>query len=216
MGTEGGVRPKWLWGSIFEPATDFYEMLNRHARTTLDGLEALHDWITSEHRDERCQRVRDLENEADVLKLELGKKLFEAFITPFDREDIFDLCHRMDEVINGAKSVVRELDTFDIDPQATPNLPELIEILVEGTRHLTNSITSLQHNLPQASEQALLARKAENKFTKAYRAAMKQLFEIDDVKLILRTKEVYRTLLLVSEKIDVVGERLQQIIIKMS
>lgn len=216
MVSEGGVKPRWLWGSIFEPTTDFYALLNQHARKTLEGMQALREWVGSINRDERCQRVRDLENEADVLKLELSRKLFDSFITPFDREDIFEITNRMDEVINAAKSTVREIEAFDIEPSTTRNLPELIDILVEGTNCLVLSIDGLRHNLPQASEQALLARKAENKFTKAYRLAMKELFELEDVKQILRTKELYRTLLLASEKIDLVGERLQQVVIKMS
>lgn len=216
MGAEGGIRPRWLWGSMFEPSTDFYELMEQHARKTLEGMRALREWVSTDNREERCQRVRDLENEADVLKLELGRKLFDAFITPFDREDIFELITRMDEVINAAKSTVREIEAYDIDPNLTPHITELIDILVEGTNFLVLSICHLRSNLPEASAEALLARKAENKFTKAYRQSMKELLKDEDVKKILRTKEVYRSLSLLAEKIDLVGERLQQCVIKMS
>ncbi len=122
MGAEGGIRPRWLWGRIFEPPTDFYALLDQHARKTLEGVEALKEWVISDNREERCQRVRDLENEADVLKMELGRKLDESFVTPFDREDIFDLSNRMDEVINSAKSATREIEAYEINPAVTPNL----------------------------------------------------------------------------------------------
>jgi len=205
-----------LWGRIFEPPTDFYTLLDRHARKALEGVEALQEWVVCENREERCQRVRDLENEADVLKMELGRKLDESFVTPFDREDIFELSNRMDEVINSAKSAIREIEAYEINPTVTPNLAELLEILVEGTRALVQSIHLLRNNLPDSSAQALIARKAENRFAKAYRASMKELLQMDDVRHILRAKEVYRSLMQMAEKIDRVGEKLQHCVIKMS
>jgi uncharacterized protein Yka (UPF0111/DUF47 family) len=215
MGSEGGVRPRWLSGFL-EPQTDFYDLLNQHAAKVLGGVQALREWMLSSERDERFQKLRDLENDADALKLELGRKLFDAFITPFDREDIFELVSRMDEVINAAKSTAREIDAFGVDPRTAPNVEGLLEILVEGTEHLVTSIKALRNDLALASGQALLARKAENKFNKAYRAAMKDLFQDDDIKKILRLKEVLRQMLNTAEKIDLVGDRLQHSIVKMS
>jgi uncharacterized protein Yka (UPF0111/DUF47 family) len=216
MGSEGGVRPRWLWNGILEPSTDFYGLMNQHASKVLGGVEALRDWMLDHERDERFQRLRDVENEADQLKLELGRKLFESFITPFDREDIFEIVMRMDEVVNAAKSTAREIDAFDVEPRDAPNIDGLLEILIEGTNHLVQAIGALRTDLPLASAQALLARKAENRFTKAYRATMKALFEDDDIKKILRLQEVYKQMLNAAEKIDLVGERLQHSVIKMS
>lgn len=216
MGSEGGVRPRWLWNGFLEPSTDFYALMNEHAAKVLRGVEALRDWVLSAERDERFQRLRDLENDADAMKLDLGRKLVDSFITPFDREDIYDIVMRMDEVINAAKSTAREIDTFGVEPREAPNFDGLLEILVEGTNHLTQAIAALRNDLPLASAQALLARKAENKFAKAYRATMKELLNDDDIKKILRLKEVYRQMLNAAEKIDLVAERLQHAIIKMS
>jgi uncharacterized protein Yka (UPF0111/DUF47 family) len=216
MGSEGGVRPRWMWNGFLEPSTDFYALMNQHAAKVLGGVQALRDWVLASERDGRFQHLRDLENDADALKLELGRKLVDSFITPFDREDIFEIVMRMDEVINAAKSTAREIDTFEIEPREAPNFDALLDILVEGTGHLVQSIGALRNDLPLASAQALLARKAENKFAKGYRAAMKELFNEDDIKKILRLKEVYHQMLNAAEKIDVVGERLQHSIIKMS
>jgi uncharacterized protein Yka (UPF0111/DUF47 family) len=123
MGSEGGIRPRWLWGGVLEPSTDFYGLLNSHAAKVLNAVEALKDWIIADDRDQRFQRVRDFELEADVLKLQLGQKLVESFITPFDREDIYELGMRMDEVANAVKSTAyghphrRHHVPGDIDPR---------------------------------------------------------------------------------------------------
>src|SRR6266478_1957923 len=94
--------------NLFEPSVDFYAMLNHQSAKTLEGMEALAAWFKDGAGD-RGQRVRELEKQADDIKLDLEKRLVESFVTPFDREDIYDLSARMDEIINAAKATVREV-----------------------------------------------------------------------------------------------------------
>ncbi|MGH9548738.1 MAG: DUF47 domain-containing protein, partial [Terriglobales bacterium] len=112
MVAEKGRSGNWL-GRLFEPRIDFYALLKHQADKTLEGMEALEEWI-AKGAEERCQRVRDLENEADDLKMLIERSLVDAFVTPFDREDIYDLSIRLDEVINCAKSIVREMEALDV------------------------------------------------------------------------------------------------------
>lgn len=206
------VKKKWQPPRVFNPPVDFYALLETQAAKTLEGVLALHAWIDSGD-ESHCQRVRDLEKEADQLKLGLEKQLVESFVTPFDREDIYDLSARLDEVINGAKYVVREIEALELSLQDS-NLRSMSEVLVEGTRCLHLSFANLKSNLKEASEQAFLARKSETRFSKIYRQSMRQLFAIDDVIKILKTREVYRYLLQASEKVDLVGKKLLHIIVK--
>lgn len=215
MESEGAERPKWLFGGIFAPNVDFYALLNRHAAKTLEGMQALYDWVETDP-EERCTTVRQKENEADDLMMQIGKCLVESFITPFDREDIYDISARMDEVINAAKGVVREIEAFDVKPSKAPHIRDLTGVLVEGTQCLVHAIACLKTDLTEANRQASLARKAENRLTKAYRIAMSDLFKLDDMKEILRQREVYKSLLLAGERIDHVGEKLLHAIMKMS
>lgn len=212
--TDATKKRKWVLGGLFEPATDFYALLDEQAEKTLEGMRALSDWVGSSNGDERCQSVRSLENEADVLKLKVSQKLGDSFITPFDREDIYDLSLNLDEVINAAKATVREIETFSISTNAS--MREMTAILVEGTQCLATAIHSLRDNLPESGKQAALARKAENKMSKTYRFAMQALFQEDDVKLILRVREAYKTMMLAAERIDKTGEVLLRIVVKMS
>lgn len=166
--------------------------------------------------DVRCQNVRDLEEEADDLKFDLEKKLVDSFVTPFDREDIFEVSATLDEVINAAKAIVREVEAFEVSPQRNPELLDMAELLVQGTKNLRDGIASLRTDLKEAATQALMARKAENKLAKVYRRCMQDLLHQDDIKLILRVTEVYRQMLQASERIDRVGEKLLHVIVKMS
>lgn len=200
--------------NFFEPKIDFYVLLASQAETTLKGVEALEIWLT-EGAAERCQVVRDLEHAADEQKSALQRKLAESFITPFDREDIYDLSVRLDEVINAAKSSAREVEALNFCPR-DPALLEMARNLAEGTRCLLNAFRALKSNKDEAAAQAALARKSETRFEKVYRQAMRNLFELNDFKTIMRTLEVYRTMINTASHIDVVAEKLHHVIIKIS
>lgn len=206
---------KRLWpAGVFEPPVDFYALLDAHAAKVLEGMEALMSWLDTGAAD-RCERVRQLEKQADEMKMNLERKLVQTFVTPFDREEIYDLSARLDEVINAAKSIVREIEALEVSPEDSFLRP-MAELLLEGTRCLQLSFAALKSNPKEASAQAFLARKSENRFAKVYRQAMRQLFQLDDFKKVLKTREVYRYMMMAAEKIDVVAESLLHVIIKIS
>jgi len=203
------------FSKVFEPQTDFYKILIDQATMTLHGLEALEGWIL-QGADERCQTVRDFENKADEIKQDLQRRLVESFVTPFDREDIYDLSTRLDEIINSAKATAREIEAFTLSPEDA-YMTEMARTLVEGARCLVNSFTTLkERDFFEAEVQASLARKSENRLSKLYRQAMRELFSINDLKRIMRTVEVYRSFVTAAEHIDRVGAKLQHVIIKIS
>lgn len=208
-------KPARWFGKIFEPTVNFYALLLTQADKTLEGMQAMEQWLMA-GGDNRCQNVRDLEEEADQLKIDLERKLVDSFVTPFDREDIFEISASLDEVINSAKAIVREVEAFEVLPHRNPEIIDMAELLVQGTRYLRDSIASLRTDLKDAATKALLARKSENKFAKVYRRSMQDLLQQEDIKLILRVTEVYRQMLQASERIDRVGEKLLHVVVKMS
>ncbi|MBU6452517.1 MAG: DUF47 family protein [Cyanobacteria bacterium REEB67] len=197
-----------------KPKVDFYALLVTQAETTLKGIEALETWL-SNGAYERCQAVRDFEHLADEQKLHLQKQLRDSFVTPFDREDIYDLSVRLDEVINAAKTTAREIEALNYCPR-DETLDEMARTLTEGTRCLYNAFFNLNRNLNEAANQAFLARKCENRFAKVYRLGMRELFNLNDFKTILRTVEVYHTMDRMASCIDVVAEKLSHVIVKIS
>ncbi|HMW91544.1 MAG TPA: DUF47 family protein [Candidatus Obscuribacter sp.] len=197
---------------LFQAKVDFFALLLAQAETTLRGIEALETWLCTGAY-ERCQLVRDLEHQADQQKLTLQKKLVDSFVTPLDREDLYDLSVRLDEVINAAKNAVREVEALNYCPR-DEILAEMARTLKEGARCLHNSFANLSGNLDEASAQADLARKSENRFEKVYRQGMRELFELNDFKTVMRTVEVYRCMNNAAHRIDVVAEKLHHVIIK--
>jgi uncharacterized protein Yka (UPF0111/DUF47 family) len=200
----------WL-SKLFAPKSDFYKLLQEQADTTLSGMVALGDYMTNGSV-EHSKKVRELEKFADQQKLSLERKLNESFVTPFDREDIYDVSVYMDEIINAAKATVRETEAMQLVPSEAI-YKELALTLIEGTRAIHGAIYQLHNNLKESAAYAQLARKSENRFIKTYREAMARLFELNDLKQILKTTEVLRCLMKAATGIDQLGEKLLHVIV---
>jgi len=79
----------------------FFDLFAKQASNIHVGAEALHKMLSHYTGvPEQVQIVKAIEHEGDEITHALFTKLNQTFITPFDREDIYELCSRLDDVID--------------------------------------------------------------------------------------------------------------------
>ncbi len=201
---------RW-WRRLISSEPDFFALLSKHASVVDEGVKALHRYLSQ--RDERdAIRVRQLEKDADDLRRELRGEIFDAFSTPIDREDLFYLSRRLDEVINYAKHTLRDVQI--LDTPTTSLTREMSAALVEGSGHLLEAIRHLPAADATCHHHARAAKNCENDVTKLYPRALKALFEGEDVKEILKQWELLRNLDMTADRIDEVADVIMHIVIK--
>src|SRR5205085_10102179 len=78
------------WFRYFLPKEErFFDLFARHSQTVLQGALALQDMLRGgAETPVFCQRVNQLENDADNITRELLTAVRRRLITPFDRGDI--------------------------------------------------------------------------------------------------------------------------------
>jgi predicted phosphate transport protein (TIGR00153 family) len=64
--------------------------------------------------DERVTEIQALEKRGDEIDREINRRLEDAFITPFDREDIHELTVRLDDVLDGIQAIAETLVIYDV------------------------------------------------------------------------------------------------------
>ncbi|HVK44514.1 MAG TPA: DUF47 family protein, partial [Micropruina sp.] len=118
---------------------DVIGMLQEQAAITVNGMEAFTAWAGGDSA--RAGDVRAAEHDCDEVRRRLVDAVSEAFTTPLQPEDLFQLSRDLDKVINGAKNTVRESEAMVFPPdQATADMAVL---LAEGAQHLQTAFTSL-------------------------------------------------------------------------
>lgn len=192
---------------------DVLGALRAQAAATVDGLDALAAWAAGDAA--AAERVRECEHLADDRKRELRAALSEAFSTPLEPEDLFQLSAGLDRVMNGAKNVVREAEVMKRLPD--PPMAELAAALAEGTHHLAEAFGALgDSGEPSATPAADAALDSQRRVERIYRASMSALLEVGDPQEVAARRELYRRLAAASDALKDVAERVWYSMLKES
>jgi len=159
---------------VFPRMPDFYGLLNEQCSTLVESAGALVQFMQSGQQ-QYADRVRALEHAGDQLKLRNLDILHRAFSTPMDREDIYRAVFAIDNVLNYAKSTVREMTSLGLPPDN--HTLAMAELLKRGADALQEGFTALERNPQKAEADADRARKTERETEKVYRAALAELFD---------------------------------------
>ena len=191
----------------------FYDLLYQQSEKTLEGLEALATYM-DDHSPENAKRVKKCETEADDLRLILIQELDKTFVTPLDREDIFDLSRVIDDVMDYANSTVYEMEIYEVS--ADGHVKEMVNILISAGREINNAIKLLEDQPKVAAVHAVKAKAYENTMEGAYRLALSHLFRGSDTVFMLKMREIYRHLSNAADRGDEAANIITSIVMKHS
>ncbi|HUI48241.1 MAG TPA: DUF47 family protein [Acidimicrobiia bacterium] len=188
---------------------DLLAMLREQAAITVEAMQALISWSNGDATAART--VRDCEHRADTVKRELWRALRDAFSPPLDAEDLYTLSADLDEVLNGAKDLVREMEVMDMEPDAPTR--DMVTILAEAVGHLADAFRCLGTG-DDATQSADAAIKSQRRIERAYRPAMSDLLEVPDVREEMSRREIYRRLARIGDLVHTVAERIWYSVVK--
>ena len=168
-------------------------------------MDAFVDWAGGAVA--RADDVRAAEHECDEIRRDLVDAVSEAFTTPLQPEDLFQLSRDLDKVINGAKNTVREAEAMKFPPdQATA---EMAVLLAEGVHHLQSAFDALGgHATGSATEAADAAVKSQRNLERIYREAAGDLLSVTDISVVTARREFYRRISAISDDIVSVADRI--------
>ncbi|HPX35895.1 MAG TPA: DUF47 family protein [Mycobacterium sp.] len=192
----------------FLPDTpDVIGMLQSQAEITTKGMDAFAAWAAGDTA--KADEVRDAEHDCDEVRRRLVDAVSEAFTTPLEPEDLFQLSRDLDKVINGAKNTVREAEAMEVPPdQATA---EMAVLLAEGVGHLRTAFAFLDgsgKSAVSATEAADAAVKSQRSLERIYRQAAGDLLQFTDVRVVTARREFYRRISAISDDIVSVADRI--------
>jgi predicted phosphate transport protein (TIGR00153 family) len=191
--------------------SQFFEILSRQAAKTLEGLEALSNF-TENGTKENANLVRNVEREADELRRILIQELDQTFVTPLDREDIYNLSRAIDDVVDYANTTVDEMEVYEV--KGDDHIKEMVNILQKAARELNDAVKILKDYPKIALEHAVKAKSYENQMEKAYHLALADLFKGTDTVYMLKMREIYRHLSNAADRGDEAANIISSIVMK--
>lgn len=162
-------------------------------------------------------KIKAIETECDVITQEIFADLNDTFVTPFDREDMHELCDTLDDVMDLINSSAKR--TILYRPKNIPNKAmHMAEIILEGAKAINIAFGELKiiNKKPaKALEECNKLHDLEHEGDDVYDNFVKDLFETEeDARELIKIKEIMSCMEEATDRANSVGKTLKTIIIK--
>jgi predicted phosphate transport protein (TIGR00153 family) len=135
--------------------------------------------------------VKATETKGDQLTHDLIQLLNTQYLTPFDREDIYELATKLDDVVDYIEDVTDRLGLYGIE-STTKHAVEQCAILVQAAEQLALMLTRLK-GLRGIQSALLELKRLEDEGDRIVHDAIAALFRDDriDPLIVIRWKDIY-------------------------
>jgi hypothetical protein len=195
----------------------FITLLIRQAEVTVEGIKLLQQCIQLPN-EAAIEKMRAKEYEADEIQRILIDELHNTFITPIDREDIFNLSLNIDEMIDYALTTIEEMNLLAVE--ADEHLEQMVALVCQEAEELAMAMHRINANPRVAGDHAQRAKKIENEVEHIYRLAIADLFtkakDFKPLMAMLRRREVYRHVANMSDKADDAANVVGMVVMKLT
>jgi uncharacterized protein len=193
---------------------DYFEQQSEHILRAADLLKQL----TYDFRDARAKAfaIKEVEHQGDLVTHEIVKRLNTTFITPLDREDIHDLATRLDDVLDYIEAAAERLVVYRIK-EPTSACRAMADVIVATAAATDRTIRCLRTMDPGFHEHAVEVNRLENSADNLLRDSLAALFdEQGDPIEVIKWKEIYETMEIVTDRCEDVANVIEGIILKMA
>lgn len=142
-------------------------------------------------------KIKPLEVRCDEITSKIVKRLNKTYVTPFDREDIFALIKKLDDISDLLLGITARLDTYNIT-QKMKYTDRLASIVLEQINELGIAIQDLK---VKSINECKAVKDLEKEADRIYQQAIKELFETEkDAISLIKRKEILELLEEASDK----------------
>jgi predicted phosphate transport protein (TIGR00153 family) len=195
----------------------FFDYFEAQARNIITAADLLHA-LVHEFADARAKAhaIKEVEHAGDQITHEIVRKLNTTFITPIDREDIHDLATRLDDVLDYIEAAAERLVVYRIK-EPTSACRAMASVIVQTVAATDRTVRCLRTMDPGFHEHTVEVNRLENSADNLLRDSLAALFEEEgDPIEVIKWKEIYETMEIVTDRCEDVANVIEGIILKMA
>jgi predicted phosphate transport protein (TIGR00153 family) len=197
----------------------FFAHFEAQGKKTVEGCRAFLQMIEDPTGLEaKAERVKRIEHECDDITHAVVESLHKTFITPIDRNDIYRLITKMDDIMDMVEAAAERLALYDI-PKMTTEVAELARCLVSSAEHVLGAVSGIK-DLKKPSgilEHCVEINRLENVADGILRGALAKLFrEEKDPISVIKWKEIYETLESATDRCEDVANIIEGVVLENS
>ncbi|RZS89994.1 hypothetical protein EV189_1776 [Motilibacter rhizosphaerae] len=196
---------------------EFYDLFGEAGRNLVVAARLVQE-LASAPPAERAgvvERLREVEHAGDDVTHRILKKVNTSFVTPFDREDIYALASRIDDVLDLMEEAGDRVVLYDVDglPAKTR---EVADVLLAASEQTADALPRLR-SMKGLESYWIEVNRLENEADRLYRDMIGDLFRSGaDALHVMKVKEVLDTLEAAADALEHVADAVQTVVAKES
>lgn len=198
----------------------FFPLFHEYAEILVRMATTLHEAVNvkASERDVYFEKLEKLDDKSEKLAHEINLELSKNFLTPFDREDIYALVNKMSNVADYIDASAKRMRLYQVEKVKKP-IRKITAANLEACENIQTAIEALEgfKDLKVVIKCCEKINKLENKVDNIYDKEIFEIFdEYEDVKEIIKYKEIFSALENTSDKCKFVADVLESISVKHS
>jgi len=197
----------------------FFAHFEHQGKKTVEGGRAFLEMIEAPaNLETQAERVKQIEHECDEITHAVVEGLHKTFITPIDRNDIYRLITKMDDIMDFVEAAADRLALYEI-PTMTKEVGDLARCLVQSAEHVLGAVSSIRDlGKPNGILQHCIEiNRLENVADSILRSALARLFrEEKDPIAVIKWKEIYETLETATDRCEDVANIIEGVVLENS
>jgi predicted phosphate transport protein (TIGR00153 family) len=196
--------------------TSFYDHFTAAANNLVEGAQLLGDMFAEgADRSVLAKKLRDVEHSSDEITHAVMRQLNSTFVTPFDREDIYRLANRLDDVMDFIEAAADLIVLYELVELPAENL-RVVEVIKKAAVMTAEAMPRLR-GMKDLEEYWIEVNRLENEADQIYRRTVARLFNGEyDALTALKLKDVAEELEAAADALEDVADAVETIAVKES
>jgi hypothetical protein len=180
--------------ALVPKTTEFYDLFTKAGENLLETARlAERRFNEFPELTVRQTDVKALEHRGDELTREIVELLNTQYITPFDREDIYELAKAIDDVVDYIENASDLLGLYKVESRLDASL-EQCRVLVSAAEHLAKALAELRQ-LRRVEPEIVEVKRLEDEGDRIVRSGIASLFDDGvDPLMVIRWKDILEAL----------------------
>ncbi len=194
----------------------FFKLYKEMTLNIIEGAVLLKDMMdTFADPLESQRRIKDVEHKGDAITHSIIQKLNKTFITPMDREDIYALAAKLDDIMDLIDASAQRFIMYNVD-HTTQEAKSLAFLILQCCQGVDKAVGKLGNKATdQILEYCVEINAIENEADRVAREAIGALFDQEKNPIeLLKWKEIYETLETATDKCEDAANILESVIVK--
>jgi uncharacterized protein len=197
----------------------FYSLFEEVAGTVSQMGKLMKEIVAEPDYDKRAaliSKMEDLEHVNDDSTHKIFTELSRNFITPFDREDIHYLASSLDDICDYIYASAKKINFYKVNPNDV-GIQKLADLIDQGCEQIKNAVTELRNmkDMRKITDALVKVNSIENQADDVFDMSIDRLFETEpDAKAVIKKREIYQVMEVVTDKCEDAGNVIESIIIK--